>query len=136
MCCVFKSMEKTETEESMQALRNLVLLVGSLSTCGYIELKPNAKTGALFQMPGFTVPQPSGNGEYVCYRSIILLVTIFICSFALLYLAVPCPSIHLPVNRNWSAIWKSVNSTYYIGCSLVVDTRHLNVNNLPKLITS
>ena len=55
-------MEKTDSEESIQALRNLVLLIGSLSTCGFVELKPNAKADCLYQMPGFTVPQPSGNG--------------------------------------------------------------------------
>ena len=56
-------MEKTDSEESNQALRNLVLLVGSLSTCGFVELKPNTKADSLYQMPGFTVPQPSGNGQ-------------------------------------------------------------------------
>lgn len=58
-------MEKTDSEESIQALRNLVLLVGSLSTCGFVELKPNAKADCLYQMPGFTVPQPSGSGQFV-----------------------------------------------------------------------
>jgi len=57
-------MEKTDSEESIQALRNLVLLVGSLSTCGYVELKPNSKADCLYQMPGFTVPQPSGGGQF------------------------------------------------------------------------
>jgi len=56
-------MEKTDSEESMQALRNLVLLIGSLSTCGFVELKPNAKADCLYQMPGFTVPQPTGSGQ-------------------------------------------------------------------------
>jgi len=55
-------MEKTDSEESLQALRNLVLLVGSLSTCGFVEIKPNSKADSLYQMPGFTVPQPSGTG--------------------------------------------------------------------------
>lgn len=59
-------MEKTESEESIQALRNLVLLVGSLTTCGFIELSPNPKSSSLFQMPGFTVPQPSGKGIFKC----------------------------------------------------------------------
>ena len=59
----FVRMEKTDSEESIQALRNLILLVGSLSTCGFVELKPNAKADCLYQMPGFTVPQPSGSGQ-------------------------------------------------------------------------
>ena len=57
-------MELNAAEEAIQALRNLVLLVGSLTTCGYIELKPGtASSGSLFQMPGFFVPQPTGKGE-------------------------------------------------------------------------
>ena len=57
-------MERDENEEAIQALRNLVLLVGSLTACGFIELKPStASSGSLFQMPGFAVPQPAGKGE-------------------------------------------------------------------------
>ena len=57
-------MEQDESEESIQALRNLVLLVGSLTTCGFIELKPSTtSSGSLFQMPGFTVPLPTGKGN-------------------------------------------------------------------------
>ena len=58
-------MEQDETEESIQALRNLVLLVGSLTTCGFIELKPGAAAvnGSLFKLPGFSVPQPTGRGQ-------------------------------------------------------------------------
>ena len=57
-------MEQDESEESIQALRNLVLLVGSLTTCGFIELKPSTtSSGSLFQMPGFTVPHPTGKGN-------------------------------------------------------------------------
>ncbi|XP_064637335.1 WD repeat and FYVE domain-containing protein 3-like isoform X3 [Lineus longissimus] len=59
-------LEQDEAEEAKQALRNLVLIVGSLTTCGFIELKPGtASTGSLFQMPGFTLPQPSGKGVSV-----------------------------------------------------------------------
>lgn len=67
-------MEKTDSEESIQALRNLVLLIGSLSTCGFVELKPNAKADSLYQMPGFTVPQPSGSGEFCSF----LLLSVFL----------------------------------------------------------
>ncbi|XP_059163899.1 WD repeat and FYVE domain-containing protein 3-like isoform X2 [Physella acuta] len=53
-------------EESIQALRNLVLLVGSLTTCGFSEMKPSySNTGSLFQMPGFIIPSPSGKGVSV-----------------------------------------------------------------------
>ncbi|KAK8719520.1 hypothetical protein OTU49_013984, partial [Cherax quadricarinatus] len=49
-----------------EALRNLVLLVSSLSYCGYIELKPSsASVGSLFHIPGFTLPVPSGRGASV-----------------------------------------------------------------------
>ncbi|KAK2144414.1 hypothetical protein LSH36_759g01017 [Paralvinella palmiformis] len=59
-------MEKNESEEAIQALRNLVLLVGSLTTCGYMELKPStASAGSLFKIPGFTIPQPAGKGVSV-----------------------------------------------------------------------
>ena len=66
-------MEQDETEESIQALRNLVLLVGSLTTCGFIELKPGAAAvnGSLFKLPGFSVPQPTGRGQSHCHRSVI-----------------------------------------------------------------
>lgn len=59
-------LEQSPGEDSQQALRNLVLLVGSLTTCGFIELKPSqASTGSLFQMPGFTLPQATGKGVSV-----------------------------------------------------------------------
>ncbi|CAI9723395.1 repeat and FYVE domain-containing 3-like isoform X2 [Octopus vulgaris] len=59
-------LELSPGEDSQQALRNLVLLVGSLTTCGFVELKPGqASTGSLFLMPGFTVPQATGKGVSV-----------------------------------------------------------------------
>ncbi|KAK2154074.1 hypothetical protein NP493_2226g00007 [Ridgeia piscesae] len=59
-------MEQDRSEEAIQALRNLLLLVGSLTTCGYVELRPSsASAGSLFQMPGFTIPQPVGKGVSV-----------------------------------------------------------------------
>ena len=60
----FFRLEKDLSEESIQALRNLVLLVGSLTTCGYNEMKPStASTGSLYQIPGFSLPQPAGKGN-------------------------------------------------------------------------
>ncbi|XP_063602948.1 WD repeat and FYVE domain-containing protein 3-like [Penaeus indicus] len=59
-------LEADTSDESREALRNLVLLVSSLSYCGYIELKPStASIGSLFHMPGFSLPVPSGRGASV-----------------------------------------------------------------------
>ncbi|XP_045600783.1 WD repeat and FYVE domain-containing protein 3 isoform X4 [Procambarus clarkii] len=59
-------LEADTSDESREALRNLVLLVSSLSYCGYIELKPSsASVGSLFHIPGFTLPVPSGRGASV-----------------------------------------------------------------------
>ncbi|XP_068245244.1 WD repeat and FYVE domain-containing protein 3 isoform X2 [Palaemon carinicauda] len=59
-------LEGNTADESREALRNLVLLVSSLSYCGYVELKPSsASIGSLFHMPGFTLPVPSGRGASV-----------------------------------------------------------------------
>ncbi|CAN7990250.1 unnamed protein product, partial [Ixodes pacificus] len=54
-------LEQNSSQEACEALRNLAVLMTSLTTCGYFELKPSqASTGSLFQIPGFTLPQPSG----------------------------------------------------------------------------
>lgn len=54
-------MEQDTSQEACEALRNLVLLIASLTICGFIELKPShASTGSLFQIPGFQLPQPTG----------------------------------------------------------------------------
>ncbi|XP_061175428.1 WD repeat and FYVE domain-containing protein 3-like isoform X2 [Saccostrea echinata] len=59
-------LEKDDGEESQQALRNLVLLMGTLTTSGHSEIKPSqACSGSLFKMPGFSVPQPVGKGVSV-----------------------------------------------------------------------
>ena len=92
LCCSVEwRMEKLESEESIQALRNLVLLIGSLCTCGFIELKPGSKTGSLFQMPGFVVPQPSGKGKW-------LMIEIINCIYSWVKFfwraAVTCVNIH------------------------------------------
>ena len=61
--CVCR-LEQDEKEESVQALRNLVLLVGSLTTCGFTELRPTtSNSDSLFHLPGFVVPQPMGKGS-------------------------------------------------------------------------
>ncbi|XP_076043582.1 WD repeat and FYVE domain containing 3 bchs isoform X2 [Oratosquilla oratoria] len=59
-------LEADTSDESREALRNLVLLVSSLSYCGYIELKPSAASvGSLFHLPGFALPVPTGRGVSV-----------------------------------------------------------------------
>ncbi|KAB0793199.1 hypothetical protein PPYR_12819 [Photinus pyralis] len=59
-------LESERSNEAQESVRNLVLMVTSLCMCGYIELKPSqASTGSLFQMQGFTLPQPSGRGTSV-----------------------------------------------------------------------
>ncbi|CAH1111054.1 unnamed protein product [Psylliodes chrysocephalus] len=58
--------ENDNSSEAQETIRNLVLMVTSLCTCGYLELKPSqASTGSLFQMQGFVLPQPSGRGTSV-----------------------------------------------------------------------
>ncbi|CAL1295954.1 unnamed protein product [Larinioides sclopetarius] len=55
-------LEQNTSEEACEALRNIVLLIASLTSCGYIELKPSlASTGSLFQLPGFQLPHSSGS---------------------------------------------------------------------------
>ncbi|CAH1175861.1 unnamed protein product [Phaedon cochleariae] len=59
-------LENDNSNEAQESIRNLVLMVASLCTCGYIELKPSqASTGSLFQMQGFNLPQPSGRGTSI-----------------------------------------------------------------------
>lgn len=61
----FFRLESDKSVEAGEAMRNLVLMVSSLAMCGQNELKPSqASTGSLFQMGGFTLPQPSGKGLY------------------------------------------------------------------------
>jgi hypothetical protein len=57
-------LEQDSSAESQEAIRNLVLMVASLTMCGYKQLRPSqASTGSLFQMLGFALPEPSGRGE-------------------------------------------------------------------------
>ena len=63
-----KRAEADSSTESQEALRNLVFLISSLSQVGFTEIRPAAgsgSTGSLFQLPGFSVPQPSGKGSSV-----------------------------------------------------------------------
>ncbi|KAG1679752.1 WD repeat and FYVE domain-containing protein 3 [Nymphon striatum] len=56
-------LEQDGSQEAVDALRNLLLLVSTLSMCGYIELKPSqASIASLYQISGFQLPQPLGQG--------------------------------------------------------------------------
>lgn len=58
--------ERTRNTDAMAALRNLVLMVASLSMCGYIELHPSqSQNNSLFQMKGFQMPQSCSRGTSV-----------------------------------------------------------------------
>lgn len=58
------SLENDRSAEAQEAVRNLVLMIATLSMCGYVELRPNAASmGCIFQILGFCMPQPSGRGN-------------------------------------------------------------------------
>lgn len=58
------SLENDECSEALEAMRNLVLIIASLSMSGYNELKPNQdQANSMFQLLGFTFPQPMGRGK-------------------------------------------------------------------------
>ncbi|KMR04720.1 wd repeat and fyve domain-containing protein 3 [Lasius niger] len=58
-------LEQDNRAEAQDAIRNLVLMLASLTMCGHTELKPSqASMGSLFQMLGFTLPQPSNRGNF------------------------------------------------------------------------
>lgn len=57
------SLENDESSEALEAMRNLVLIIASLSMSGYVELKPNQEQpDSILQLLGFTFPQPTGRG--------------------------------------------------------------------------
>lgn len=62
--CPHFSLENDRSSEAQEAIRNLVLMIATLSMCGYVELRPNAASmGCIFQILGFCMPQPSGRGK-------------------------------------------------------------------------
>lgn len=68
--------------ETQEALRNLVFLISSLSTCGFHEVRPMAfSTGSLFQLPNFSIPVPLGKGTYTVIlleQGIILFIALYV----------------------------------------------------------
>uniref|UniRef100_A0A8D8WKM9 WD repeat and FYVE domain-containing protein 3 n=1 Tax=Cacopsylla melanoneura TaxID=428564 RepID=A0A8D8WKM9_9HEMI len=60
------NLEHDRSSEAQEAVRNLVLMIATLSMCGYVELRPNAASmGCIFTILGFCMPQPSGRGSSV-----------------------------------------------------------------------
>ena len=49
-------------DDCCDAIRNLILLIGSLTTCGFIELKPSSINR---DQSGFRLPRPMGRGVSV-----------------------------------------------------------------------
>jgi hypothetical protein len=57
-------------EESREALRNLVLLVASLTFCGHQELKmpcSSIGSGTLYQLDSFEQPEPINRGSSMSF---------------------------------------------------------------------
>lgn len=46
-----------------QALRNLVLFIHSLTTCGHEAAKVSIDPSSIYKLEGFVLPQPIGKGE-------------------------------------------------------------------------
>lgn len=60
------NLENTLSEDDADccdAIRNLILLIGSLTTCGFIELKPSSPPSG--NQSGFRLPRPMGRGVSV-----------------------------------------------------------------------
>ena len=61
------SLQAADCDESQDdccdAIRNLILLIGSLTTCGFIELKPSSINRQ--DQSGFRLPRPMGRGVSV-----------------------------------------------------------------------
>lgn len=60
-------LEQNSSEgEANEAIRNLVLLVASLSFCGHTEMKVsgNAAATALYQLDAFVMPEPENRGVF------------------------------------------------------------------------
>ncbi|XP_035234406.1 WD repeat and FYVE domain-containing protein 3 isoform X2 [Anguilla anguilla] len=67
LCDLMLRLEQAKEDDAKDALKDLVNLVTALTTYGVSDLKPGGglTTGAPFLLPGFVVPQPSGNGHAV-----------------------------------------------------------------------
>ncbi|XP_050525205.1 WD repeat and FYVE domain-containing protein 3 isoform X2 [Daktulosphaira vitifoliae] len=76
------SLENDESSDALEAIRNLVLIIASLSMSGFTELKPEENnTDLTSQNSGFIIPQPKGPGQSVRNISAFnVLQSTFICS--------------------------------------------------------
>ena len=63
----FCSIDEEEDEETREAMRNLVLLVASLTFCGHTQLKLStaATSTTLYQLESFEIPEPQNKGSTV-----------------------------------------------------------------------
>ena len=62
---IYSRLEQTSQSEWSETARNLVLLIASLSFCGFTEMKPSSSTSPstfLFQMENFQMPEPENKG--------------------------------------------------------------------------
>jgi len=50
------------------ALRNLLLMLNTVVTSGFSELRPQPLTSVLYVLPGFSLPQPSGQGNETFFK--------------------------------------------------------------------
>ncbi|XP_050428058.1 WD repeat and FYVE domain-containing protein 3 [Adelges cooleyi] len=102
------SLENDESNEAQEAMRNLVLIIASLSMSGYSELKPDPdNTDSRFQHLGFTIPQPKGPGQSVRNISAFsVLQNTFICSES----SVLCCTILDAISN----VYHSDNANYFI----------------------
>ncbi|XP_067008592.2 WD repeat and FYVE domain-containing protein 3 [Anabrus simplex] len=101
-------LEHDTSAEAQEAIRNLVLMIASLAMCGYIELRPSqASMGSLFQMLGFTVPQPSGRGASVRnIQAFQVLQSVFLKS--------NCAALCCTILDAISSVYHSDNANYFI----------------------
>ncbi|XP_071644042.1 WD repeat and FYVE domain-containing protein 3 isoform X2 [Temnothorax longispinosus] len=101
-------LEQDNRAEAQDAIRNLVLMLASLTMCGHTELKPSqASMGSLFQMLGFTLPQPSNRGGSVRnIQAFQVLQSVFVKSNS--------PLLCCTILDAISSVYHSDNANYFI----------------------
>lgn len=101
-------LEQDGRAEAQDAIRNLVLMLASLTMCGHTELKPSqASMGSLFQMLGFTLPQPSNRGGSVRnIQAFQVLQSVFVKSNS--------PLLCCTILDAISSVYHSDNANYFI----------------------
>ncbi|KAJ8676714.1 hypothetical protein QAD02_012501 [Eretmocerus hayati] len=101
-------LEQDNRTEAQDAIRNLVLMLASLTMCGHTELKPStASMGSLFQILGFTLPQPSNRGGSVRnIQAFQVLQSVFVKSNS--------PLLCCTILDAISSVYHSDNANYFI----------------------